>query len=36
MILAINAAPEEVTKSTDIIIKGVCDYHGDKENWFIP
>lgn len=26
----------EIANCTEIEIKGVSDYHGDKENWYIP
>lgn len=26
----------DLTKCTEVEIKGVSDYHGDKENWYIP
>ena len=27
---------DAINECTELIIKGVCDYHGNKENWFIP
>lgn len=28
-------SPESFSKCTAVVVKGVCDYHGDKTNWFI-
>jgi proteic killer suppression protein/toxin YoeB len=28
--------PKETLDSDIFIVKGVCDYHGEKENWIIP
>ena len=28
--------PEELKKCTTVIIKGVVDYHGGKNNWILP
>ena len=36
MVFVLEATQETVMACTQIIIKGVCDYHGDKENWYIP
>ena len=26
----------ETLSSNSFIVKGVCDYHGEKENWIVP
>ena len=31
-----NLGNNSVEICNEIDVKGVCDYHGDKENWFIP
>ncbi len=28
-------SPESLSKCTIVVVKGVCDYHGDKTNWLI-
>ncbi len=30
------ASQDTVMICDEIEVKGVCDYHGDKENWYIP
>ena len=36
----ISNPPEQsgglVLRTTEIEVEGVSDYHGDKENWYIP
>ena len=36
LILEPNATEDTVMICSEIEVEGVCDYHGDKENWFIP
>lgn len=36
MIIELNAEQNEVMLCKEIEVEGVCDYHGDKENWYIP
>lgn len=31
-----NATADTITICSEIEVEGVCDYHGDKENWYIP
>lgn len=36
LILELNATQDVVKICTEIEVKGVSDYHGSKENWYIP
>lgn len=36
LILEPDADQETVMICTEIEVEGVCDYHGSKENWYIP
>lgn len=36
LILEPNATEDTVMICSEIEVEGVCDYHGDKDNWFIP
>lgn len=36
LIFELKATPDNVRDCEEIKMKGVCDYHGDKENWYIP
>lgn len=36
LILEPNATMDTVMICEEIEVEGVCDYHGDKENWYIP
>lgn len=36
LIIEPNVEQNEVMLCTEVEVEGVCDYHGDKENWFIP
>ena len=36
LIIEPNATQDTITICTEVEIEGVSDYHGDKENWFIP
>ena len=36
LIIKLNSSINEINECTEIEIQGVCDYHGDKSNWFIP
>jgi len=31
-----NADQKSIMICTELEIEGVCDYHGSKENWYIP
>lgn len=35
LIIEPNATEDTVTICSEIEVEGVCDYHGDKENWYI-
>lgn len=36
LIVEPNATQDTVMICSEIEVEGVCDYHGDKENWYIP
>jgi proteic killer suppression protein len=36
LIIEPNATQDTVMICSEIEIEGVCDYHGSKENWYIP
>ena len=36
LILEPDATEETVMICTEVEVEGVVDYHGDKDNWFIP
>ena len=36
LIIELNAAEDEVKICEEIEVEGVSDYHGDKNNWYIP
>lgn len=36
LILEPNATQDTVMICSEIEVEGVSDYHGDKENWYIP
>lgn len=36
LIIELNAAQDTIMICDEIEIEGVSDYHGDKENWYIP
>lgn len=36
MIIEVNSSQDEIMICEEIKVEGVCDYHGDKENWYIP
>ena len=36
LIIEPNATQDTVMICSEIEVEGVCDYHGDKENWYIP
>lgn len=36
MIIEVKAEQSEIMNCNEVEVKGVCDYHGDKENWYIP
>ena len=36
LIIEPNATMDAVMICEEIEVEGVCDYHGDKENWYIP
>lgn len=36
LIIEPNATQDTVMICSELEVEGVCDYHGDKENWYIP
>lgn len=36
LIIELNAAEDTVRLCQEVEVKGVSDYHGDKDNWYIP
>lgn len=36
LIIELNAAQDTIMICEEISIEGVSDYHGSKENWYIP
>lgn len=36
LIIELNAAQNTVTICEEVKVKGVSDYHGGKDNWYIP
>lgn len=36
LIVELNAKQNEIMICSEIEVGGVCDYHGSKENWYIP
>ena len=36
LILEPNATQDTVMICTEIEVEGVSDYHGSKENWYLP
>lgn len=36
LILEPDATGDTIMICTEIEVEGVCDYHGSKENWYIP
>ena len=36
LIIELNATQDTVMICEEVEIEGVCDYHGSKENWYIP
>ena len=36
LILELNAAQDTVMICNELEVEGVSDYHGSKENWYIP
>ncbi len=36
LILLLDADKESVNDCRELEVEGVCDYHGGKENWYIP
>lgn len=36
LIIELNAGQDTVMICTEIEVEGVCDYHGSKEDWYIP
>jgi len=36
LVIEPDATGETVMVCTEIEVEGVVDYHGSKENWFIP
>lgn len=36
LILELNAAQDTILVCNEIEVEGVSDYHGSKDNWYIP
>lgn len=36
LIIELKTTKEDIMSCEEIVVKGVCDYHGGKENWYIP
>ena len=36
LIIELNATYDTVKICSEIEVEGVCDYHGSKENWYLP
>ena len=36
LIIEPNATQDTIMICSEVEIEGVCDYHGNKENWYIP
>lgn len=36
LIIEPNGTQDTVMICSEVEVEGVCDYHGDKENWYIP
>ena len=36
LIIEPNATQDTIMICSEIEVEGVCDYHGSKENWYIP
>lgn len=36
LIVELNATQDTILICEEVKIKGVSDYHGDKDNWYIP
>ncbi|MCR5331399.1 MAG: type II toxin-antitoxin system RelE/ParE family toxin [Lachnospiraceae bacterium] len=36
LIIELNATEDTVKICEEIVVEGVSDYHGDKNNWYIP
>ena len=36
LIIELNVTEDTVTLCNEIEVEGVSDYHGDKDNWYIP
>lgn len=36
LIIVLSAEQDTIMICTEIKVEGVCDYHGGKENWYIP
>lgn len=36
LIFELNATCDTILICSEIEIEGVCDYHGSKENWYLP
>ena len=36
LIIEPNASQDTVMICAEVEVEGVCDYHGSKENWYIP
>jgi proteic killer suppression protein len=36
LIFELNATCDTILICSEIEVEGVCDYHGSKENWYLP
>ncbi len=36
LVLELDVPADQVNMCTEVTVEGVCDYHGGKENWYIP
>ena len=36
LIIEMTVSQDELNNCSDITVRGVCDYHGSKFNWYIP
>ena len=36
LVIEPNATQDTVLICSEIEVEGVCDYHGDKDNWYLP
>lgn len=36
LVLKLNATQDTIRVCSKVEVEGVCDYHGEKTNWYIP